>query len=52
MADKKRHIFLARVLSNEDCWKKVDSLHGVKIDRQVVGTNLIMPGSPFTLALK
>ncbi len=48
MAGKKRHKFLARVLSNEDCWKKVDNLHGVKLDRQVVGKNLIMPGSPFS----
>lgn len=48
MAGKKRHNFLAQVLSNEDCWKKVDNLHGVKLDRQVVGKNLIMPGSPFS----
>ncbi|WP_349967057.1 hypothetical protein [Wolbachia endosymbiont of Armadillidium arcangelii] len=33
--------FLAQVLSNEDCWKKVDNLHGVKLDRQVVGKKLI-----------
>ncbi|MFP3021727.1 MAG: hypothetical protein ACEY3K_01875 [Wolbachia sp.] len=48
MAGKKRHNFLAQVLSNEGCWKKVDNLHGVKLDRQVVGKNLIMPGSPFS----
>ncbi|WP_425385307.1 hypothetical protein [Wolbachia endosymbiont (group B) of Schoenobius gigantella] len=48
MAGKKRHNFLAQVLSNEDCWKKVDNLHQVKLDRQVIGKKLIMPGSPFS----
>ncbi|MBR9984196.1 MAG: hypothetical protein MUP48_03570 [Wolbachia endosymbiont of Homalodisca vitripennis] len=48
MAGKKRHNFLAQVLSNEDCWKKVDDLHGVKLDRQVVGKKLIVQGSPFS----
>ncbi|WP_264374820.1 hypothetical protein [Wolbachia endosymbiont (group B) of Carcina quercana] len=45
---KKRHNFLSQVLSNEDCWKKVDNLHKVKLDRQVIGKKLIMPGSPFS----
>ncbi|RDD34438.1 hypothetical protein Wcon_01485 [Wolbachia endosymbiont of Cylisticus convexus] len=45
---KKRHNFLAQVLSSEDCWKKVDNLHGVKLDRYMVGKKLIMPGSPFS----
>lgn len=42
--------FLAQVLSSEDCWKKVDNLHGVKLDRQVVGKKLIAQGSnnPFS----
>lgn len=48
MAGKKRHNFLAQVLSNEDCWKKVDNLHEVKLDRQVVGKKLIVQGSPFS----
>ncbi|WCR59678.1 MAG: hypothetical protein PG978_001126 [Wolbachia endosymbiont of Ctenocephalides felis wCfeF] len=48
MAGKKRHNFLAQVLSNEDCWKKVDNLHGVKLDRQVVGKKLIVQDSPFS----
>ncbi|MDX5462577.1 MAG: hypothetical protein O7157_03420 [Wolbachia endosymbiont of Tetragnatha montana] len=42
---KKGHSFLAQVLSNKDCWKKVDSLHGVKLDRQMVGKKLIAPDS-------
>lgn len=46
--DKKRHNFLAQVLSSEDCWKKVDNLHGVSLDRHMVGKKLIMPGSPFS----
>ncbi|WP_237350121.1 hypothetical protein, partial [Wolbachia endosymbiont of Cylisticus convexus] len=37
-----------QVLSSEDCWKKVDNLHGVKLDRYMVGKKLIMPGSPFS----
>ncbi|WP_264705178.1 hypothetical protein [Wolbachia endosymbiont (group A) of Gymnosoma rotundatum] len=37
--------FLAQVLSSEDCWKKIDNLHGVKLDRQVVGKKLIAPDS-------
>ncbi|WP_425386494.1 hypothetical protein [Wolbachia endosymbiont (group A) of Barypeithes pellucidus] len=38
------------MLSSEDCWKKVDNLHGVKLDRQVVGKKLIAQGSnnPFS----
>ncbi|MFP3015093.1 MAG: hypothetical protein ACEY3B_02070 [Wolbachia sp.] len=46
--DKKRHNFLAQVLSSEDCWKEVDNLHRVKLDRQMVGKKLIVPGSPFS----
>ncbi|WP_353285219.1 hypothetical protein [Wolbachia endosymbiont (group A) of Beris morrisii] len=42
---KKGRNFLAQVLSNDDCWKKVDNLHGVKLDRQVVGKKLIAPDS-------
>ncbi|WP_338406601.1 MULTISPECIES: hypothetical protein [unclassified Wolbachia] len=42
---KKGRNFLAQVLSSEDCWKKVDNLHGVKLDRQVVGKKLIAPDS-------
>lgn len=47
---KKGRNFLAQVLSSEDCWKKVDNLHGVKLDRQVVGKKLIAQGSnnPFS----
>ncbi|WP_386086765.1 hypothetical protein [Wolbachia endosymbiont (group A) of Norellia spinipes] len=47
---KKGCNFLAQVLSSEDCWKKVDNLHGVKLDRQVVGKKLITQGSnnPFS----
>jgi hypothetical protein len=47
---KKGRNFLAQVLSSEDCWKKVDNLHGVKLDRQVVGKKLIMQNSnnPFS----
>ncbi|MGL9717767.1 MAG: hypothetical protein ACR5K9_03605 [Wolbachia sp.] len=44
---KKRHNFIAQVLSSEDCWKRVDDLHGVKLDRQVVGKKLIAPGGTF-----
>ncbi|WP_265026761.1 MULTISPECIES: hypothetical protein [unclassified Wolbachia] len=42
---KKGRNFLAQVLSSKDCWKKVDNLHGVKLDRQVVGKKLIAPDS-------
>lgn len=37
-------------MSSEDCWKKVDNSHGVKLDRQVVGKKLIMQNSnnPFS----
>ncbi|WP_341814067.1 hypothetical protein [Wolbachia endosymbiont (group A) of Nomada flava] len=42
---KKGRNFLAQVLSSEDCWKKVDNLRGVKLDRQVVGKKLIAPDS-------
>ncbi|WP_341812957.1 MULTISPECIES: hypothetical protein [unclassified Wolbachia] len=42
---KKGRNFLAQVLSSEDCWKKVDNLHEVKLDRQVVGKKLIAPDS-------
>ncbi len=47
---KKGRNFLAQVLSSEDCWKKVDNSHGVKLDRQVVGKKLIMQNSnnPFS----
>ncbi len=42
---RKGHNFLARVLSSEDCWKEIDGLHGVKLDRQMVGKKLIAPDS-------
>ncbi|WP_264376371.1 MULTISPECIES: hypothetical protein [unclassified Wolbachia] len=47
---KKGRNFLAQVLSSEDCWKKVDNLHGVKLDRQMVGKKLIVQNSnsPFS----
>ncbi|GFQ75292.1 uncharacterized protein TNCT_479111 [Trichonephila clavata] len=47
---RKGHNFLAQVLSSEDCWKKVDGLHGVKLDRQIVGKKLILQGldNPFS----
>lgn len=43
--------FLAQVLSSEDCWRRVDNLHGVKLDRQVVGKKLIAQNSnnPFSV---
>ncbi len=40
-----RNNFLAQVLSDKECWKKIDGLHGVKLDRQMVGKKLIAPGS-------
>ncbi|WP_265029754.1 hypothetical protein [Wolbachia endosymbiont (group A) of Philonthus cognatus] len=40
-----RNNFLAQVLSSEDCWEKVNNLHGVKLNRQMVGKKLIAPGS-------
>ncbi|MFT4327779.1 MAG: hypothetical protein AB3P07_04150 [Wolbachia pipientis] len=47
--DQKGHNFLARVLSSEGCWRKVDGLHGVRLDRQMVGKKLIAPSpdNPF-----
>ena len=42
---KKRHNFLAQILSSEDCWKQVDNLHEVKLDRQMVGKKLVASGS-------
>ncbi|MFT4327746.1 MAG: hypothetical protein AB3P07_03945 [Wolbachia pipientis] len=40
-----RNNFLAQVLSDKECWKKIDGLHGVKLDRQMVGKKLIAPSS-------
>ncbi|WP_353287687.1 hypothetical protein [Wolbachia endosymbiont (group B) of Gerris lacustris] len=40
-----RNNFLARVLSSEDCWEKVNNLHGVKLNGQMVGKKLIAPSS-------
>ncbi|WP_341819677.1 hypothetical protein [Wolbachia endosymbiont (group A) of Brachyopa scutellaris] len=40
-----RNNFLAQVLSNEDCWEKVNNLHQVKLNRQMVGKKLIAPSS-------
>ncbi|WP_353285270.1 hypothetical protein [Wolbachia endosymbiont (group A) of Beris morrisii] len=40
-----RNNFLARVLSSKDCWEEVNNLHGVKLNRQVVGRKLIAPSS-------
>ncbi|MFP3032764.1 MAG: hypothetical protein ACEY3M_17170, partial [Wolbachia sp.] len=40
-----RNNFLAQVLSDKECWKKIDGLHGVKLDRQMVGKKLIAPDS-------
>lgn len=40
---KKGHNFLAQVLSDKECWEKVDGLHGVKLNRQTVGKKLITP---------
>lgn len=36
-----RNNFLAQVLSSEDCWEKVNNLHGVKLNGQMVGKKLI-----------
>ncbi|WP_410542224.1 hypothetical protein [Wolbachia endosymbiont of Tetranychus urticae] len=44
---KQGHDFLARVLSREDCWNRVSNIHGVKLNRQTVGKELIASGSPF-----
>lgn len=33
------------MLSDKECWKKIDGLHEVKLDRQMVGKNLTAPGS-------
>jgi len=38
---KKWHNFFAQVLSSEDCWEKVNNLHGVRLNRQMVGKKLI-----------
>ncbi|WP_353278229.1 hypothetical protein [Wolbachia endosymbiont (group B) of Longitarsus flavicornis] len=40
-----RNNFLAQVLSSEDCWEKVNNLHGVKLNGQMVGKKLITPSS-------
>ncbi|QJT95003.1 hypothetical protein HGO53_01315 [Wolbachia endosymbiont of Diaphorina citri] len=48
---KKRHNFIAQVLSDEECWEKVNNLHRVKLNRQMVGKKLILPpdsDNPFT----
>ncbi|MFP3021772.1 MAG: hypothetical protein ACEY3K_02110 [Wolbachia sp.] len=37
------HNFIAQALSSEDCWKKVDALHEVKLDRHMVGKKLLVP---------
>lgn len=48
---KKQHNFIAQVLSDEECWEKVNNLHRVKLNRQMVGKKLILPpdsDNPFT----
>ncbi|MFT4327477.1 MAG: hypothetical protein AB3P07_02490 [Wolbachia pipientis] len=40
---KKWYNFLAQVLSDKECWEEVSSLHGVKLNRQMVGKKLIAP---------
>ncbi|GFQ75288.1 uncharacterized protein TNCT_479091 [Trichonephila clavata] len=40
---QKRNDFLAQVLSSEGCWEKVNTLHGVKLNKQIVGKKLITP---------
>ncbi|MGL9758041.1 MAG: hypothetical protein ACR5LA_04190 [Wolbachia sp.] len=49
---KKWYNFFAQVLSSDDCWEKVNNLHVVKLNRQVVGKKLITPpdsDNPFTV---
>ncbi|WP_419214799.1 hypothetical protein [Wolbachia endosymbiont of Rhagoletis cingulata] len=48
---KKQHNFIAQVLSDEECWEKVNNLHRVKLNRQMIGKKLILPpdsDNPFT----
>jgi hypothetical protein len=33
------------VLSDEGCWKKIDTIHGVKLNRRVVAKKMIEPQS-------
>ncbi|QDH18678.1 hypothetical protein wCauA_03490 [Wolbachia endosymbiont of Carposina sasakii] len=40
---KKWYNFLAQVLSDKQSWKEVSGLHGVKLNRQMVGKKLIAP---------
>lgn len=49
---EKWYNFIAQVLSSEDCWEKVNNLHGVRLNRQMVGKKLITPpdsDNPFTV---
>jgi hypothetical protein len=50
---KKGHNFLAQVLSSEDCWEKVNSLHEVKLNRHMLGRKLTVADSdnPFVVFL-
>lgn len=37
--------FFLDVLSNEECWEKADTIHGIKLNRRVVAKKMIEPQS-------
>ncbi|WP_425386624.1 hypothetical protein [Wolbachia endosymbiont (group A) of Barypeithes pellucidus] len=40
---KKKLPFFLDVLSNEECWEKIDTIHGIKLNRRVVARKMIEP---------
>ncbi|WP_338406637.1 hypothetical protein [Wolbachia endosymbiont (group A) of Longitarsus flavicornis] len=37
--------FFLNILSNEECWEKTDTIHGIKLNRRVVAKKMIEPKS-------
>jgi hypothetical protein len=37
--------FFLDVLSNEECWEKTDTIHGIKLNRRIVAKKMIEPQS-------
>ncbi|WP_353281087.1 hypothetical protein [Wolbachia endosymbiont (group B) of Horisme vitalbata] len=42
---EKKLPFFLDILSNEECWEKTDTIHGIKLNRRVVAKKMIEPKS-------
>ncbi|VVC35096.1 Hypothetical protein CINCED_3A012376 [Cinara cedri] len=42
---EKKLPFFLDILSNEECWEKTDTIHGIKLNRRVVAKKMIEPQS-------